>query len=351
MTNRQSSASVNVGVWMPRVTLPMSSGSLFDSWDPETAGLARVYWLGLLGPPADTQLAAQLAACETLLHIVVTAPPANARVAPSCLLDRLGELGRAFGTAASLAGMVDAAGRVAALLPAPTPEAVAALATGLYRTSTPVVVQAKAPVLMLDRVINPNLCHELIDYWGHREKVANVVGSSNRNVVNDEAKRRADVQVDDPRLFAQLRDCLVRRVVPAILQAFHIGILVIEAPMIGCYDADSGGWFRRHRDNTSAHTTHRQFAVSLNLNPDDEYDGGELRFPEFGRELYRPPAGSMVVFSSSLLHEVVPVRRGRRFGAFTFLSASGPRGMTQQRPPSSPRRGPKERGETAAGVV
>ena len=191
MTNRQSSASVNVGDWMPRVTLPMSSGSLFDSWDPETAGLARVYWLGLLGPPADTQLAAQLAACETLLHIVVTAPPANARVAPSCLLDRLGELGRAFGTAASLAVMVDAAGRVAALLPAPTPEAVAALATGLYRTSTPVVVQAKAPVLMLDRVINPNLCHELIDYWGHREKVANVVGSSNRNVVNDEAKRRA----------------------------------------------------------------------------------------------------------------------------------------------------------------
>ena len=26
-------------------------------------------------------------------------------------------------------------------------------------------------------MINPNLCHELIDYWGNREKVANVVGS------------------------------------------------------------------------------------------------------------------------------------------------------------------------------
>ena len=31
----------------------------------------------------------------------------------------------------------------------------------------------------------------------------------------------------------------------------------------------------------------------------------------------RPPV------SSSLLHEVVPLTRGRRFGVFTFLSASG----------------------------
>jgi predicted 2-oxoglutarate/Fe(II)-dependent dioxygenase YbiX len=330
MTNRQSSTTVTVGDWMPRVTLPLLSGSLFDSWDPDAAGLARVYWLGLLGPPADTQLATQLAACETLLHVVVTAPPSSGHVPPSCLIDRLGELGRAFGSTGSLAILVDPAGRVAALLSAPTPDAIAAFATRLYRASAPVVVQAKAPVLMLDRVIDPTLCRTLIDYWDRNDKVASIVGSDSGNIVNNEAKRRHDVQVADPRLFAQLRDCLVRRVVPAILQAFHIGILVIEAPMIGCYDADEGGWFRRHRDNTSAHTAHRQFAVSLNLNPDDEYEGGEIRFPEFGRELYRPAAGSMVVFSSSLLHEVVPVRRGRRFGAFTFLSASGPRGMAQR---------------------
>ena len=100
--------------------------------------------------------------------------------------------------------------------------------------------------------------------------------------------------------------------------------MVIEAPIVGCYDTDCGGRFGRHRDNTSSLTAHRQFAVTINLNPDREYDGGELRFPEFGRELYRPAEGGALVFSSSLLHEVVPVTRGRRFGAFTFLSASGP---------------------------
>jgi predicted 2-oxoglutarate/Fe(II)-dependent dioxygenase YbiX len=110
-----------------------------------------------------------------------------------------------------------------------------------------------------------------------------------------------------------------------IHQAFQTPIAVIEAPRIGCYDASSGGRFRRHRDNTSQATAHRHFALSLNLNDPDDYDGGEVRFPEFGRELYRMGQGEALVFSSSLLHEVLPVIRGRRFGLFTFLSAAAPR--------------------------
>jgi predicted 2-oxoglutarate/Fe(II)-dependent dioxygenase YbiX len=290
-----------------------------------TWGVARAYWLG--APPtasATAQLADTLAACETLLHVVEAAPPEVSDGYSSWLLDRAGELGRAFGATGPLAIIVDAAGRVAALLPAPTPDGVAALATQLYMASTPAVVHAKAPVLLLERVAEPPLCQTLIEYWQRGVKLANEVGSATGNVVNADVKRRLDVQLDDPRLFVQLRDCLVRRVVPGILQAFNARIMVIEAPRIGCYDAASGGWFRRHRDNTSSLTAHRQFALSLNLNADDEYDGGELRFPEFGRQLYRPVAGSALVFSCSLLHEVIPVTRGRRFGLFTFLSARGP---------------------------
>jgi hypothetical protein len=309
---------------MPRITLPLTSGRLFDSWDPTTSGYARVYWLGAPPPAVVIPLADSLAACETLLHVVTGASPDSSSIYPSCLVDRLGELDRAFASTGSLAIIVDAAGRVAEVMPQPTAEGVAARVTQLHAASRPAVVQAKAPVLMLERVVDPGLCRTLIDYWQHNDKVSNTVGGLQGNVVNDDVKRRHDVQLDDPGLFVQLRDCLVRRVVPAIQRAFHVGIMVIEAPIIGCYDADVGGRFGRHRDNTSGYTAHRQFALSVNLNPDDEYTGGELRFPEFGRELYRPVAGAALVFSSSLLHEVVPVTRGRRFGVFTFLSASGP---------------------------
>ena len=59
-------------------------------------------------------------------------------------------------------------------------------------------------------------------------------------------------------------------------------------------------------------------ALTLNLNS-DEYDGGELMFPEYGDYRHKPPAGAAVVFSCSLLHEALPVTRGQRFALLSFL--------------------------------
>jgi predicted 2-oxoglutarate/Fe(II)-dependent dioxygenase YbiX len=44
-----------------------------------------------------------------------------------------------------------------------------------------------------------------------------------------------------------------------------------------------------------------------------------LSFPEFGNRRYQPPAGGALVFSCSLLHEVSPVTRGRRYAFLPFL--------------------------------
>ena len=40
--------------------------------------------------------------------------------------------------------------------------------------------------------------------------------------------------------------------------------------------------------------------MSLNLNED--YEGGCIRFPEYGNMLYKPEPGAALIFSSSLLH-------------------------------------------------
>jgi predicted 2-oxoglutarate/Fe(II)-dependent dioxygenase YbiX len=312
---------LTVGDPMPRILLPEATGTLFDSWHQTAAGMARAYWLG--PPPtasAEAQLASTLAACETELRVVAAAPPEVPDNHPSWLLDPAGKLGRTVGATGPLAIVVDALGRLAALLPAPTPDGIAVVATRLYMASAPVVVQAQAPVLLLERLVEPTLCQALMEHWWRGDKLAGGVASvAGASVADTEVKRRQDVPLDDVRLYGQLRDCLVRRLMPAILQAFQTRIVQIEAPRIGCYDAGSGGWFRRHRDNTTTYTAHRQFALSLNLNAADEYDGAALRFPEFGRQLYRPPAGGGLVFSCALLHEVMPVTRGRRFGVFTFL--------------------------------
>jgi predicted 2-oxoglutarate/Fe(II)-dependent dioxygenase YbiX len=57
--------------------------------------------------------------------------------------------------------------------------------------------------------------------------------------------------------------------------------------------------------------------VTLNLN--SEFEGGDLRFPEFGRQTYKVPAGGAVVFSCSLLHEATPITKGKRYAFLPFL--------------------------------
>ena len=55
----------------------------------------------------------------------------------------------------------------------------------------------------------------------------------------------------------------------------------------------------------------------INLN--DDFDGGEVSFPEYGPRSFKPPPGGAVVFSCSLLHAVSRVTRGRRYAFLPFL--------------------------------
>ena len=86
----------------------------------------------------------------------------------------------------------------------------------------------------------------------------------------------------------------------------------MERRIVACYDAADHGHFRPHRDNTTSGTAHRRFAVSLFLNS-GEYEGGFLRFPEYGPALSSAPLGGAVVFSCSVLREATPGTRGLRY--------------------------------------
>ena len=51
----------------------------------------------------------------------------------------------------------------------------------------------------------------------------------------------------------------------------------------------------------------------------DDFQGGDLRFAEFGPATYRPPVGGAVVFSCALLHEATRVTAGRRYAFLPFF--------------------------------
>lgn len=179
-----------------------------------------------------------------------------------------------------------------------------------------------APILVIPNVLSPEDCRDLIAHFDAGEKSEGgtwrMVDGKLVNAPNREAKRRLDHGVTDPDMKARLTRLLGRRVIPEIALAFQHKIAHAEEFKIVRYDAADGGFFRPHRDNTVDATAHRQFAMTLNLNSED-YEGGELRFPEFGGASYKPPSGAAVVFSCSLMHEATPVTRGSRYVVLGFF--------------------------------
>ncbi|WP_271407739.1 2OG-Fe(II) oxygenase [Pseudomonas sp. Q1-7] len=182
--------------------------------------------------------------------------------------------------------------------------------------------RAQAPVLVVPRIFEPALCRALIDYYerlGGTESGYMVERDGKTvEVRKHEHKQRRDCSLEDQPLRQACIQRITTRLIPEIHKAFQFQATRMERYLVACYDAEEGGHFRPHRDNTTKGTAHRRFAVSLFLNT-GEYEGGYLHFPEFGHSLFTAPTGGAVVFSCSLLHEATPVTAGRRYMFLPFL--------------------------------
>ena len=211
--------------------------------------------------------------------------------------------------------------RVLKSFPLPEHEALFAYLGGLPPPARFAGFEIPAPVLVLPNVLEPEFCRHLIaDYergGGGEGGFMTEIGGKTVLRHNPIHKIRRDYIITEPNLSNALQHRVVRRIVPEIQKAFQFGVTRMERYLIGCYSAEDGGHFAPHRDNTTAGTAHRRFAVSINLNA--EFEGGEISFPEYGGRLFKPPPGGAVVFSCSLLHAVSTVTKGRRYAFLPFL--------------------------------
>jgi hypothetical protein len=166
--------------------------------------------------------------------------------------------------------------------------------------------EVPAPILVLPNVFEPEFCDTLISLYEQHggSETGFMVQVEGRTVLHHghDHKRRSDYEIVDSQISRQARQLFERRVVPEILKVYQFKVTRMERYIVACYSAVDGGHFRAHRDNTTKGTAHRRFAVSVNLN--DDFDGGEISFPEYGPKSFKPPVGGAVVFSCSLLHAV-----------------------------------------------
>ncbi len=178
-----------------------------------------------------------------------------------------------------------------------------------------------APAIYVPEVLEPELCRRLIALHAGDNAPSGVlrdVKGGGRNVEDAAVKNRSDHYVKDPAVARLLNLRFARRLLPEIAKATFYRVTAFEEFKVARYDAETGGYFRPHRDNNTVSGAHRRFAVTLNLNAED-YEGGELTFPEYGPDLFKPRTGDAVAFSCSLLHEARPVTRGSRYVLLAFL--------------------------------
>ena len=178
-----------------------------------------------------------------------------------------------------------------------------------------------APILALADVFEPELCAHLVACFerGGGKDSGFMQDESGRSVENfdDSWKRRRDFHLTDVGLIANLRARIGRRICPEIKKAFQMRPTRIERDLVARYDAETGGHFGPHRDDTGMSVAHRRFAISINLNED--FEGGEISFPEYSPRGFKAAPGAAVVFSASILHQVSRVTCGRRYVFLTFL--------------------------------
>lgn len=216
--------------------------------------------------------------------------------------------------------LLDPTLRAIATAPIDAPEPLFSQLAALPPPADHAGVPLHAPVLTAPRIFEPELCEALIAL--HQADGGQFTGvmrddGARTVAVMDDLKKRRDVLVEDPDLRAAIESRLQRRLYPLIKLALGFTVTRIERFLVSCYDADDGGVFHAHRDNTTQGTAHRKFACSLNLN--DGFTGGDLRFAEYGPATYRPPPGGAVVFSCGLMHEATKVTAGRRYAFLPFF--------------------------------
>ena len=336
-------APLGVGDIAPPCVLATPEGKTIDLRADDVAGnpLVIAFWPRFdadVIKAAMASLAALVPALETAGARVFAVTLANARAAAEAaspvpvLLDRDGKVFAAYGAGTRdqpTTVVLRQNNHVYAVLKsegAGQAELALSAAQALVAERKAALGIPHPPILVVPEVLSREDCRRLIQVYETRGKVFVEPGHGEDRMTADYKMRipeygrgdRIDHWIVDADTAGFIDGRLSSRLFPEIRKAFQYPVTRRERMRIGCYTGSRGGEAHGHRDDSEVVSAHRRFAVSINLNS-EEFEGGALRFAEYGDQQYRPATGAAIAFSSSILHEALEVRSGRRLVLLVFL--------------------------------
>lgn len=141
------------------------------------------------------------------------------------------------------------------------------------------------------------------------------------------AQIKANLQLDDRSETAQTLSHTIVDVLSAHPQFISAALPhKIFPPKFNCYQ--QGGHYGVHVDNAvmqlpgGYERLRTDLSATLFLSNPDEYDGGELTIEtDYGAQTIKLPAGDMIIYPSTSLHQVTEVSQGTRFSAFFWIQS------------------------------
>ena len=124
--------------------------------------------------------------------------------------------------------------------------------------------------------------------------------------------------ISDRATTHRLQAVIGRRLAPELHRAFSFEAFRFGEFKLIRYAPGGGAMVNPWADMDGSGSKERCFALTIELNPredgkaGDGYAGGEMVFPEYGRERYLPDRGGATVHSANLMLEQRPVTRGQR---------------------------------------
>lgn len=150
-------------------------------------------------------------------------------------------------------------------------------------------------------------------------------GRGSAGYLSQQVKRNLQLPDEHP-LGRRLGEVILRALQRNALFTAAALPLKILPPLFNCYGA--GQTYGRHVDGAirplggTPHRIRTDLSATLFLSDPASYDGGELIVDDtFGQRQLKFPAGDMVLYPGTSVHQVTPVTRGQRLASFFWIQS------------------------------
>ena len=183
-----------------------------------------------------------------------------------------------------------------------------------------------SPYVVFESTIPKAICNAIIEAHDHLEYTKGEVTIGGKSILAEVSDRKVDLQGSE---LEWLNAMLIGYVRKANHMNFNYDLTEQDKERMQFSKYEEGMYFNTHMDfdvhrHQPAFT--RKLSVTLQLSDPSTYRGGNLILYNCEQDKFQCPRhqGTLIVFDSRWLHEVTPIKKGKRYSMVKWVHGEKP---------------------------